>query len=61
MLSTQNGHKKVIVLLTDGVPTYSYHVSKVHTQADGSYYGTAFSYSRPADEYIVSLQWLFFV
>lgn len=43
MLSTQNGHKKVIVLLTDGVPTYSYHVSKVHTQADGSYYGTAFS------------------
>ncbi|WP_430617798.1 hypothetical protein IGI86_001173 [Enterococcus sp. AZ188] len=46
MLSTQNGHKKVIVLLTDGVPTYSYHVSKVHTQADGSYYGTAFSLSQ---------------
>ncbi len=43
MLSTQNGHKKVIVLLTDGVPTYSYHVSKVQTQADDSYYGTAFS------------------
>ncbi|WP_165006940.1 MULTISPECIES: vWA domain-containing protein [unclassified Enterococcus] len=43
MLSTPNGHKKVVVLLTDGVPTYSYKVQNVHTQPDGSYYGTQFS------------------
>jgi len=43
MLSTPNGHKKVIVLLTDGVPTYSYKNQKVFTESDGSYYGTEFS------------------
>ena len=43
MLSTPNGHKKVIVLLTDGVPTYSYKKQKVFTESDGSYYGTEFS------------------
>ncbi len=40
MLATPNGHKKVIVLLTDGVPTFSYQVSKVQTETNGSYYGT---------------------
>lgn len=43
MLAEQNNHEKVIVLLTDGVPTYSYHVNKVFTEQDGSYYGTEFS------------------
>jgi hypothetical protein len=43
MLATPNGHKKVIVLLTDGVPTFSYQVSKVQTEANGSYYGTQFT------------------
>ncbi|HHD7719675.1 TPA: SpaA isopeptide-forming pilin-related protein [Enterococcus faecium] len=43
MLSEQNGHKKVIVLLTDGVPTCSYQVSSVMTEEDGSYYGATFS------------------
>ncbi len=46
MLATPNGHKKVIVLLTDGVPTFSYHVSRVQTEADGSYYGTQFTTSQ---------------
>lgn len=43
MLATPNGHKKVIVLLTDGVPTFSYQVSKVQTETNGSYYGTQFT------------------
>ena len=43
LLLEQNGHKKVIVLLTDGVPTCSYQVSSVMDDEDGSYYGTAFS------------------
>ncbi|MFU1806040.1 VWA domain-containing protein, partial [Enterococcus faecium] len=38
MLATPNGHKKVIVLLTDGVPTFSYKVSRVQTEADGRFY-----------------------
>ncbi|EHQ2601513.1 endocarditis and biofilm-associated pilus tip protein EbpA [Enterococcus faecalis] len=43
MLATPNGHKKVIVLLTDGVPTFSYKVSRVQTEADGRFYGTQFT------------------
>ncbi len=43
MLATPNGHKKIIVLLTDGVPTFSYKDQKVFTEDDGSYYGTEFS------------------
>ncbi|MBO0460511.1 VWA domain-containing protein [Enterococcus sp. DIV1298c] len=43
MLSEQNGHKKVIVLLTDGVPTSSYQVASVVTEEDGSYYGASFT------------------
>ena len=39
MLATPNGHKKVIVLLTDGVPTFSYKVCRVKTEADGRLYG----------------------
>lgn len=39
MLATPNGHKKVIVLLTDGVPTFSYKVSRVQTEADGRFTG----------------------
>ncbi len=35
--------QKVIVLLTDGVPTFSYQVSKVQTETNGSYYGTQFT------------------
>ncbi|MGK3771312.1 hypothetical protein, partial [Enterococcus faecium] len=38
-----NGHKKVIVLLTDGVPTFSYKVQRVHAQSSSNYYGTQFS------------------
>ncbi|MGG5302872.1 hypothetical protein IGK16_000461 [Enterococcus pernyi] len=51
MLSEQNGHKKVIVLLTDGVPTCSYHVSSVVTEEDGSYYGATFSNQVDHPEY----------
>lgn len=43
MLSVPNGHKKVIVLLTDGVPTFSYKVQRVHAQSSNDYYGTQFS------------------
>lgn len=43
MLSVPNGHKKVIVLLTDGVPTFSYKVQRVHAQPSNDYYGTQFS------------------
>ena len=43
MLSVPNGHKKVIVLLTDGVPTFSYKVQRVHAQSSSNYYGTQFS------------------
>ncbi|NTK33252.1 VWA domain-containing protein [Enterococcus faecium] len=43
MLSVPNGHKKVIVLLTDGVPTFSYEVQRVHAQSSSNYYGTQFS------------------
>lgn len=43
MLSVPNGHKKVIVLLTDGVPTFSYKVQRVHAQSNNDYYGTQFS------------------
>ena len=39
MLATPNGHKKVIVLLTDGVPTFSYKVSRVQTEADDRFTG----------------------
>ncbi|EGP5166732.1 VWA domain-containing protein [Enterococcus faecium] len=43
MLSVPNGHKKVIVLLTDGVPTFSYEVQRVRAQSSNDYYGTQFS------------------
>ncbi|EOZ5986654.1 SpaA isopeptide-forming pilin-related protein [Enterococcus faecium] len=43
MLSVPNGHKKVIVLLTDGVPTFSYKVQRVRAQSSNDYYGTQFS------------------
>lgn len=43
MLSVPNGHKKVIVLLTDGVPTFSYEVQRVHAQSSSNCYGTQFS------------------
>ncbi|ROX83797.1 VWA domain-containing protein [Enterococcus durans] len=43
MLSNNNGHEKIIVLLTDGVPTFSYQVTKVHTEEGKEYYGTVFS------------------
>ncbi|NTR84553.1 VWA domain-containing protein, partial [Enterococcus faecium] len=43
MPSVPNGHKKVIVLLTDGVPTFSYKVQRVHAQSSSNYYGTQFS------------------
>lgn len=45
-LSKKNpDHKKVIVLLTDGVPTYSYKVNKVKTTTGRGvlYYGTGFT------------------
>lgn len=41
--SNQNGHKKVIVLLTDGVPSFSYHDIAAAEDADGFAYGTQFS------------------
>ncbi|EOX2716561.1 SpaA isopeptide-forming pilin-related protein [Enterococcus faecium] len=43
MLSVPNGHKKVIVLLTNGVPTFSYKVQRVRAQSSNDYYGTQFS------------------
>ena len=43
MLATPNGHKKIIVLLTDGVPTFSYKNKKVFTESNGNYHGTEFS------------------
>ncbi|EMF0265106.1 VWA domain-containing protein [Enterococcus faecium] len=43
MLSVPNGHKKVIVLLMDGVPTFSYKVQRVRAQSSNDYYGTQFS------------------
>lgn len=43
MLFVPNGHKKVIVLLTDGVPTFSYKVQRVRAQSSNDYYGTQFS------------------
>lgn len=42
MLSTANGHKKIMVLLTDGVPTFSYGVTRVNDDYRGNIYGTAF-------------------
>ncbi len=39
----QNGHKKVLVLLTDGVPTFSYEVTEAKADENGLVYGTKFS------------------
>lgn len=38
----QNGHKKVLVLLTDGVPTFSYEVTAAEADENGLVYGTKF-------------------
>ncbi|ELA87785.1 SpaA isopeptide-forming pilin-related protein, partial [Enterococcus faecium] len=56
MLSVPNGHKKVIVLLTDGVPTFSYKVQRVHAQSSSNYYGTQFSNTqdRPGNTSLIS-------
>ncbi|THE11428.1 VWA domain-containing protein [Enterococcus hirae] len=43
LLAEKNGHKKILVLLTDGVPTYSYHVESIQTEADGLNYGITFT------------------
>ncbi|WP_227140674.1 vWA domain-containing protein, partial [Enterococcus lactis] len=56
MLSVPNGHKKVIVLLTDGVPTFSYKVQRVRAQSSNDYYGTQFSNTqdRPGNTSLIS-------
>ena len=56
MPSVPNGHKKVIVLLTDGVPTFSYKVQRVHAQSSSNYYGTQFSNTqdRPGNTSLIS-------
>ncbi|WP_125608154.1 SpaA isopeptide-forming pilin-related protein [Lapidilactobacillus bayanensis] len=46
LLANQNGHKKVLVLLTDGVPTYSYKVTSAHSDTDGFTIGDTFSDTR---------------
>lgn len=45
-LTANNGHKKVLVLLTDGVPTYSYEVTEAKADGNGLVYGTKFSSQR---------------
>ncbi|HGP3680820.1 SpaA isopeptide-forming pilin-related protein [Enterococcus faecium] len=56
MLSVPNGHKKVIVLLMDGVPTFSYKVQRVRAQSSNDYYGTQFSNTqdRPGNTSLIS-------
>lgn len=36
LANDQSGNKKLMIVLTDGVPTFSYHVTKVH--AEGKYF-----------------------
>lgn len=47
MLAADNsGHKKMMILLTDGVPTTSYKVTSAARDADGTIYGTEFSLAK---------------
>lgn len=43
-------------LLTDGVPTFSYKVQRVHAQSSSNYYGTQFSNTqdRPGNTSLIS-------
>lgn len=40
---TNQKHRRVIVLMTDGVPTFSYHVTSAKKLSDGEIIGTGFS------------------
>lgn len=46
MLASSTADEKRIILLTDGRPTYSYHVTSAEKDGDGVIYGTGFDYSK---------------
>lgn len=46
MLQGSNSDEKMIILLTDGLPTYSYHVTSA-TSENGEVYGETFDYNKP--------------
>lgn len=46
MLASSTADEKRIILLTDGRPTYSYHITSAEKDEDGVIYGTGFDYSK---------------
>lgn len=46
MLASSTADEKRIILLTDGRPTYSYHITSAEKDGDGVIYGTGFDYSK---------------
>lgn len=46
MLASSTADEKRIILLTDGRPTYSYHITSAEKDGNGVIYGTGFDYSK---------------
>jgi len=61
MLQGSNSDEKMIILLTDGLPTYSYHITSAISE-NGEVYGETFNYDQPegsgsSDEFESFLWW----